>query len=1034
MSSMAEVFTLAERHLQTNVVAKAAAAARAHFVEHPEEKIDINAIADATAAAFKADSLLQFLQGKTDAIEEKVQPNIRGLVPPPDDAASTSVPSYPTDLALEIIDSYHDGAQVVWPGPLPLPPSSSYRTPSDDESIAMQRLISEEVKKGILVLLTWDDLLELAAQQGVEVHASPTNLVGKSDDAKARKADDYTRGGVNSKDKGKVLEATHGPYNDPNCASLCTQYYVAKNAFPGQPISMLKSDYSAYFKRIPVNINDVLKLVTRVTIDGVVYAAIPLTHPFGLQDSNAHAKTLTEVMHAINRAFDLQHFGVSLRTTYVDDTVAFGPVHVLQLIKDSQIVTADRVIGPHGTNLKKTEIASILTVLGYLFNLEEETVALTSIWFTKLVCTLFHELPAAVAVDQPVYLHQLQRTAAYMLRSSTIIRGMKPFSHGIYRNIRGLPPAYTGTVPLTPDSVTDIREWREFILSLWDNASLLRCPMSIPPLLHRLPGQDRMLISEEVKKGILVLLTWDDLLELAAQQGVEVHASPTNLVGKSDDAKARKADDYTRGGVNSKDKGKVLEATHGPYNDPNCASLCTQYYVAKNAFPGQPISMLKSDYSAYFKRIPVNINDVLKLVTRVTIDGVVYAAIPLTHPFGLQDSNAHAKTLTEVMHAINRAFDLQHFGVSLRTTYVDDTVAFGPVHVLQLIKDSQIVTADRVIGPHGTNLKKTEIASILTVLGYLFNLEEETVALTSIWFTKLVCTLFHELPAAVAVDQPVYLHQLQRTAAYMLRSSTIIRGMKPFSHGIYRNIRGLPPAYTGTVPLTPDSVTDIREWREFILSLWDNASLLRCPMSIPPLLHRLPGQDRTDLWHQQAAHAHDVLHVDASGLTIEDSLVGDIWGGGWVASYPDGQYSAYGEYILQRLSLSLDSVSFGDVDQINVLEFLIALVAIDELTRRGRPSHLPPDAVWHVHCWTDNTTALSWLTKHKSSHPLVLHLLHVYTRLQVNNHMLLTMGHIPGVKNVVADALSRQYCTPQGEMVRQVLSHLVPHRSLPNSR
>ena len=678
MSSMAEVFTLAERHLQTNVVAKAAAAARAHFVEHPEEKIDINAIADATAAAFKADSLLQFLQGKADAIEEKVQPNIRGLVPPPDDAASTSVPSYPTDLALEIIDSYHDGAQVVWPGPLPLPPSSSYRTPSDDESIAMQRLISEEVKKGILVLLTWDDLLELAAQQGVEVHASPTNLVGKSDDAKARKADDYTRGGVNSKDKGKVLEATHGPYNDPNCASLCTQYYVAKNAFPGQPISMLKSDYSAYFKRIPVNINDVLKLVTRVTIDGVVYAAIPLTHPFGLQDSNAHAKTLTEVVHAINRAFDLQHFGVSLRTTYVDDTVAFGPVHVLQLIKDSQIVTADRVIGPHGTNLKKTEIASILTVLGYLFNLEEETVALTSIWFTKLVCTLFHELPAAVAVDQPVYLHQLQRTAAYMLRSSTIIRGMKPFSHGIYRNIRGLPPAYTGTVPLTPDSVTDIREWREFILSLWDNASPLRCPMSIPPLLHR-----------------------------------------------------------------------------------------------------------------------------------------------------------------------------------------------------------------------------------------------------------------------------------------------------------------------------------------------------------------LPGQDRTDLWHQQAAHAHDVLHVDASGLTIEDSLVGDIWGGGWVASYPDGQYSAYGEYILQRLSLSLDSVSFGDVDQINVLEFLIALVAIDELTRRGRPSHLPPDAVWHVHCWTDNTTALSWLTKHKSSHPLVLHLLHVYTRLQVNNHMLLTMGHIPGVKNVVADALSRQYCTPQGEMVRQVLSHLVPHRSLP---
>ena len=41
-------------------------------------------------------------------------------------------------------------------------------------------------------------------------------MVGKSDDPKARKADDYTRGGVNSKAKGKELETIHGPYNDPN--------------------------------------------------------------------------------------------------------------------------------------------------------------------------------------------------------------------------------------------------------------------------------------------------------------------------------------------------------------------------------------------------------------------------------------------------------------------------------------------------------------------------------------------------------------------------------------------------------------------------------------------------------------------------------------------------------------------------------------------------------------------------------------------------------------------------------------------------
>ena len=43
-------------------------------------------------------------------------------------------------------------------------------------------------------------------------------------------------GGVNSKEKGKELEAIHGPYNDPNCASLCSQYFVAKAAYPDHPL------------------------------------------------------------------------------------------------------------------------------------------------------------------------------------------------------------------------------------------------------------------------------------------------------------------------------------------------------------------------------------------------------------------------------------------------------------------------------------------------------------------------------------------------------------------------------------------------------------------------------------------------------------------------------------------------------------------------------------------------------------------------------------------------------------------------------
>ena len=628
----------------------------------------------------------------------------------------------------------------------------------------------------------------------------------------------------------------------------------------------------------------------------------------------------------------------------------------------------------------------------------------------------------ADAFEAPSLTHFIQQ------RVDAIVEKVQP-------NIRHLVPppvaSSAASVPAYPTAGT-----LDLIDSYHAGAAVTWTGPLPSPEPYRVPTADESiamerLISEEIRKGILLLMRYDDLLELAAQQGLQVHPSPSSLVAKADSDKARKADDYTRSKVNSKDKGKLLESIHGLYHDPNCSSICRQYYAVKTRFPGEPIFMYKSDYSNYYKRIPLRAEDVLKLVTRITIDGVVYAAIPLTHPFGLQDSNAHAKSLTEVMHAINSALDVEKFGISLRTTYIDDTAAFGPLYALQFVHETQVATADRVIGPNGTNLLKTDTGLIMTLLGYLFDLSTETVGLTVSWFTKLLCTLFHELPQDLTIGQKVKLHQVQRTAAYMLRSSTIIRGMQPFSRALYRMIRGIPPTFSGDVYLSADAITDIEAWRQYMLSVWYDASPLRCPMSIPPLLQRRRDQTREQLWLEQATHATDVLHVDASGVTQDDHVISNTWGGGWVVSPHGGPFTGYGEYVLDRLSLYLDFESFGDVDQINVLEFLIALVAIDELACRGRPAHLSPSDLWHVHCWTDNTVALSWLTKHKSTHPLVLYLLHVYTRLQVDNHMIVTMGHIPGKRNVVADALSRQYQTVVGPAVKEALRHLTPRTTLP---
>ncbi len=50
----------------------------------------------------------------------------------------------------------------------------------------------------------------------------------------------------------------------------------------------------------------------------------------------------------------------------------------------------------------------------------------------------------------------------------------------------------------------------------------------------------------------------------------------------------------------------------------------------------------------------------------------------------------------------------------------------------------------------------------------------------------------------------------------------------------------------------------------------------------------------------------------------------------------------------------------------------------------------------------------------RSHHPLHLYLLQVVTFLKVTYNVTVTMGHVPGVVNIYADAASRQFKLPNG--------------------
>ena len=562
------------------------------------------------------------------------------------------------------------------------------------------------------------------------------------------------------------------------------------------------------------------------------------------------------------------------------------------------------------------------------------------------------------------------------------------------------------------------------------------------PLPRRSEGEHRAIelhVKADVEKGLAVVLPRTLVEEECARANLPFRVSPCFIQRKvdPDPAKAalgRKCHDDTASGINSREKAAHLAGTYGPYNDPSKVHLAQTFLNAKARFPDDAIDCGTTDFVAYYKKFLVDIHQVTLLATAFVVNGVEYVALPLVAPFGLQDSNAMAKITTEMIHAINCARHLDAWGVILGTIYVDDGVFFAPAWVMKTLFDDHEVTSDSILGPNSISKKKTLSAPVRDALGFRFDCPAATVGLTPTWFEKLVAAIFLQLPDNLRPGARYPLHLLQRVAAYMVRTAEVIVAMRPFSFGLYRTIAGVPDTPRAKARLSRDAVVDLLEWRRFLRACWLDASPIRVPMFVLPLVHRGPDEDRAEKWARQAAAAHSVFFVDA--CTTRPDVGPQVWGAGWVLFGPHAGSKrrparAYGTYAIPPITAAVVGLPDAAANMINIYEFLATLLALTELARRGRPADLAPGAVWHVHVWTDNTSALAWLTAHKSSHPLVVHLLRELVQLQTANGLLVTMGHWAGRNNTLADDASRGFTTPTGAQSSTTLSHLVAHQTLP---
>ena len=191
------------------------------------------------------------------------------------------------------------------------------------------------------------------------------------------------------------------------------------------------------------------------------------------------------------------------------------------------------------------------------------------------------------------------------------------------------------------------------------------------------------------------------------------------------------------------------------------------------------------------------------------------------------------------------------------------------------------------------------------------------------------------------------------------------------------------------------------------------------PLHIPPLLRRNKHDDKATRalrYANQAAKASHSLHVDATPQHLGflfASLVGFLFWG----SFP--------------LPPCLDELNFDGIDDkacINIIEFFGAVVSLALIAPSVAGS---PGKLTHIHIYTDNTSALSWMIKYRSSHPLISSLLQIFSHIQIRHHLLVTMSHIEGKKNIFADAASREFKVPNGAALFNELSSTPQVHSLP---
>jgi hypothetical protein len=140
-----------------------------------------------------------------------------------------------------------------------------------------------------------------------------------------------------------------------------------------------------------------------------------------------------------------------------------------------------------------------------------------------------------------------------------------------------------------------------------------------------------------------------------------------------------------------------------------------------------------------------------------------------------------------------------------------------------------------------------------------------------------------------------------------------------------------------------------------------------------------------------------------------------------IVSGASGVHMLWMQMLMREFTHYMSATDELDEMNINVLEFAQAVISVIAFIAWARGEGVCL-AGCHIHVFTDNSSAHSYIRKNRATHPFHLLLLQVMALIMVQHGILLTVGHIPGRLNIIADAISREFDVLNGAQIRESLS------------